>query len=299
MQTPQRMTSKRLRVFSTIIAALSYCVSNAGRLFVLVWFPCALSSACLIGLEWLVYGFPPRLPQWLMFDYFRPPSWLTPIVLAPFAAMAWAFVLNEICDRNPDRGIVTVSRVRRGGIRFELSPAVLIGTSILVVSDLLDGLLQYVHIRLLAAVYPWFEAQEPLFNAFAHVTLAFPMLVVALVEAWTYPIAAQVLRTGSFDPAGTRLSMRGNRLRLAAIFFLLAVVFYQLRVFLRPVTSWMLRALVDKGLVWTPQEAAITYVIDFPFDVLWTGVWAVTIAMVMKALATHAPSDELTGRTSA
>ena len=112
------------------------------------------------------------------------------------------------------------------------------------------------------------------------------LLVVNVVAAWTYPIAAQVLRSGSLDPAGAQQLMLGNRLRLGVIFFVLTVALYQLRVLIRPATSWMLRALVDKELVWTPQEAAFTYLIDFPFDVLWSAVWAVTIAVVIKDLPT-------------
>jgi hypothetical protein len=152
-----RQRSLRLRVFNTLVVALTYCVRNAGPLFVLVWFPCALSSACLTGLEWLVYGFPPRMPQWLIFNQFHPPTWLTPVVTAPFTAMAWAFVLSHICDRNADRGIVTVSGVRIDAIRFELSSAVLIGASILVATDLLDGLFQFAQLRLFVIVHPLFE----------------------------------------------------------------------------------------------------------------------------------------------
>jgi len=60
LDVPQRVLSQRLRVFSTVVATLTYCVRNAGHLLVLAWFPCALDSAGRLALEWLIYGFPPR-----------------------------------------------------------------------------------------------------------------------------------------------------------------------------------------------------------------------------------------------
>jgi hypothetical protein len=103
--------SKRLRVFSTVVATLTYCARNAGHLFVVAWFPCALDSACRLALEWLIYSFPPRLPEWSLFGHFEPPTWLTPVVAAPLVAMVWAFVLSDICDRNSDRGIIVMPNV--------------------------------------------------------------------------------------------------------------------------------------------------------------------------------------------
>ena len=83
MNIARRVRSRRLHVFSTVVATLDYCVRNAGQLFLLAWLPCALESACRIGLEWLTDGSPPLMPQWLLFDQFFPPTWLTPLVNAP------------------------------------------------------------------------------------------------------------------------------------------------------------------------------------------------------------------------
>jgi hypothetical protein len=296
VQNSPRATSKRLRVFSTIIAALTYCVRNAGPLFVLVWFPCALSSACLIGLEWLVCAFPPRMPQWLIFNQFHPPTWLTPVVIAPFMAMAWAFVLSHICDRNTDRGIVTVSGVRIDTIRFELSSAVLIGAGILVVTGLLDGLFQFAQLRLFVVVHPLFEWGDAGTEAWAWSALVLRMLTISVAGAWTCPIAAQVLRTGAFDAARLRSLMRGNRLRLIAIFFLLNVALYQLHSFIRPATERIVQSL-DPALSWTLREATIRHALEFPLDIFWMVAGAVTIGIVMDALATPTPSAEL-GRSA-
>jgi hypothetical protein len=279
--------SKRLRVFSTIIAALSYCVGNAGRLFVLAWFPCALDSVCRIALEWLIYGWPPRMPQWLIFNQLNPPTWLTPVVTAPFTAMAWAFVLSNICERRPDRGVVTAAGIRPGLIRFELSPAVLIAAGIFAATAVLDGLLRFAQPRLFIFVYyDLLEGSDTALGAWAYFALALRILVTSAVAAWASPIAAQVLLPGGFDRVPHL--MRGNRLRLTAIFFLLTVALSQLGTFVDPVTSWIVRALVAQ-LAWTPREAAVRYAIDFPLDVLWTVVWPVTIGLVMKAAAAPAP----------
>jgi hypothetical protein len=280
----RRVRSKRLRVFSTLVATLDYCLRNAGQLFVLAWFPCALESACRIGLEWLTDGSPPLMPQWLIFDQFFPPTWLTPLVNAPAVAMVWAFVLSTVCDQNPDRGTVRVSGIRPGWIRFELSPAVLLGAAVFVATNLLDGLLRWTQFQLLLALYPLFEGRAATFDAWARWSDALPILAGSAVAAWTYPIAAQVLRTGMFDRARALDLMRGNRLRLTAIFFLLNLTSYQFYALIRPVTNWITQFLVEPPS-WTLREAIIRHVIQFPFDTFWVVAWAVTLGMVMKALA--------------
>jgi hypothetical protein len=250
-----------------VVATLDYCVRNAGPLFLLAWFPCALESACRIALEWLTDGSPPLMPQWLLFDQFFPPTWLTPLVNAPAIAMVWAFVLSTVCDQNPDRGIVTVSGIRPGWIRFELSPAVLLGATVFVATNLLDGMFRLAQFQLLLAVYPLFEGRDGAFDAWARWSDALPILAVSAVAAWTYPIAAQVLRTGAFD-----------RTR---VLDLMRYLFYAL---IRPATNWIAQSLADP-LSWTLREAIIRHVIQFPFDTFWVVAWAVTLGMAMKALA--------------
>ena len=246
--------------------------------------PCALESACRIGLEWLTDGSPPLMPQWLLFDQFFPPTWLTPLVNAPAIAMVWAFVLSTVCDQNPDRGIVTAPGIRRGWIRFELSPAVLLGAAVFVATNLLDGMFRLAQFQLLVAVYPLFEGRDGAFDAWARWSDALPILAVSAVAAWTYPIAAQVLRTGALDRTRALNLMRGNRLRLTAIFFLLNLASYLFYALIRPATNWIVQSLVDP-LPWTLREAIIRHVIQFPFDTFWIVAWAVTLGMVMKALA--------------
>jgi hypothetical protein len=280
----RRVRSRRLHVFSTALAALDYCVRNAGLLFLLAWFPCALESACRVVLEWLSDGSPPLMPQWLLFDQFFPPTWLTPLVNAPAVAMVWAFVLSAVCDQNPERGTVTVPGIRRGWIRFELGTAVLLGAAVFVATSLLDGMFRLARYQLLLAVYPLFEGQEGAFDTWARWSDALPILAGSAVAAWTYPIAAQILRTGVFDRTRAVDLMRGNRLRLTAIFFLLNLAFYLLYALIRPATNWIAQLLVEP-VSWTLRETIIRHIIQFPFDTFLVVAWAVTFGMVIKALA--------------
>ena len=187
------------------------------------------------------------MPEWLLFDQFFPPTWLTPLVNAPAVAMVWAFVLSKVCDQNPDRGTVTVPGIRPGWIRFELSPAVLLGAAVFVATNLLDGMFRLAQFQLLLAIYPLFEGRDGAFDAWARWSDALPILAGSAVAAWTYPIAAQMLRTGVFDRTRALDLMRGNRLRLTAIFFLLNLASYQfyVRSFDRPRTGssnpWWIR----------------------------------------------------------
>ena len=224
------------------------------------------------------------MPQWLLFEQFFPPTWLTPLINAPAVAMVWAFVLSKVCDQNPDRGIVSVSGIRPGWIRFELSPAVLLGAAVFVATNLLDGMFRLAQFQLLLAVYPLFEGRDGAFEAWARWSDGLPILAGSAVAAWTYPIAAQILRTGVFDRTRAVDLMRGNRLRLTAIFFLLNLASYLFYAVLRPATNWIVQLLVDPQS-WTLREAIIRHLIQFPFDTFWIVAWAVTLGIAMKALA--------------
>lgn len=105
-------TVRRLRVFKVVTTTLNYCVRNAGRLLAVAWFPCLLASACKIALEWLIFGWPPRMPEWLVSNYyFDPPTWLAAFVSTPWEAMAWVFVLSYMADTGSTRGAVAIRRL--------------------------------------------------------------------------------------------------------------------------------------------------------------------------------------------
>src|SRR5258705_1410210 len=80
-----------LRVFKLMMASPIYCARHAGRLIAIAWFPCLLESVSRLGLEWLLFSYPPKLPALLVSDDFHPPTLLTGFVPTPWAAIACAF----------------------------------------------------------------------------------------------------------------------------------------------------------------------------------------------------------------
>src|SRR5262245_17275908 len=127
---PQKL--RLLRIVPVVTAAFKYCLRNFRRLFLITWLACVLASASRLLLEWLSYPWPSKLPDWLVSIQFDPPTWLTPILIAPWLAMGWAFVLNEMFDENPRRGVVTVPPRELNWLRFELSGPILIAAALII-----------------------------------------------------------------------------------------------------------------------------------------------------------------------
>jgi hypothetical protein len=171
-----------------------------------------------------------------------------------------------------------------GWVRFEFSPAVLAGAGILVATDLVDAFLRFAQLKLLISLYYFLEAPASFLETWAYPAMALGMLATAAVQAWTYPIAAQVLLTAGLDRSRIQWILRGNWLRLTAIFFLLGVAIYQLDRFIRPALNWIAEAF-GNTLGWTMRQAMIRYAAEFPFEVFWIVAWVVTIAVVMKGLS--------------
>src|SRR5262249_50030331 len=157
---------------------------------------------------------------------------------------------------------------------------VLLGASIFLVTDLVDSILQVTELRLFLAAYDPSEDPEFVINLAALFGTMLRTVVLSLVAAWAYPIAAQALRMGKLD----RALLAGNRLRLWAIFFLLNVALSLFGALFRLAADWMLES-SHPPISWTLRETTVRRVIEFPFDVLWIVAWAATTAVAMKALA--------------
>jgi hypothetical protein len=273
-----------LRVLGLVAAVAIYCARHAPRLFMLVWFPSLLATACLIVLDGLVYVHPPPLPDWLVSQHFNPPTWLTAIVTTPFGAMAWAFVLSDMADRGSHRGLVTARLLRRAGLRFELSRAVLVAAAIFSAVNLLDGVTRVLHFKLLVAAYTAFDMSDDTAAIWSIVGHAIRAPIVVALTAWAYLLAGHVLRSGTFDMGYVWRLTRGNRLRLFAIFLLLSLASIALDQLAAPATTWLTNLSFTIHLSWTVQGAMIRHFTDLPLSILWTAAYAVTVGIVLDVL---------------
>jgi hypothetical protein len=292
-------TAGLLRLLKALAAVARYCGRNAGSLFLLVWFPCLMVAVCQIALDWLSLSFPPRLPAWLLSQSFNPPTWLTAVAQTPWGAMAWAFVLADMSNRNTRRGVTSVLGSLRA--RFELSVAVLAAAMIFTTVNLIDGGLRALQLPLLASIAETFELTDELLGAISRTGEVMQVIVMAVVVAAAYLTIGQLLRNGFRSAIGVWGLTRHNRLRVFALFLLLSLISVALNAAAAPAITWAFRGLAD-DLFWTFQGALIRQLVDLPFFMLWTIVYAVTIGIVLGALeqraATQAPAPPL-GRPTA
>jgi hypothetical protein len=280
-----------LRVLKALAAVARYCGRNAGSLFLLVWFPCLMVGVCQIALDWLSLSFPPKLPAWLLSQSFNPPTWLTAAAETPWGAMAWAFVLADMSNRNTRRGVTSVLQSLRA--RFELSLAVLVAAMIFTAVNLIDGGFRALQLQLLAAVAATFELTDELLLAIGKTGEITQVIVMAAVVAAAYLTIGSLLRNGFRSAIGVWRLTRHNRLRVFALFLLLSLISVALNAAAAPAITWVLRGFAD-DLFWTFQGALVRQLVDLPFFMLWTVVYAVTIGIVLGALeqraATQAPA---------
>ena len=168
-----------LRVLKALAAVARYCGRNAGSLFLLVWFPCLMVGVCQIALDWLSLSFPPKLPAWLLSQNFNPPTLLTAAAETPWGAMAWAFVLADMSNRNTRRGVTSALASLRA--RFELSVAVLAAATIFTTVNLVDGGLRALQLQLLASIAATFELTGELLLAIGKTGEIVQVIVMAAV----------------------------------------------------------------------------------------------------------------------
>jgi len=279
-----------LRVLKALAAVARYCGRNAGSLFLLVWFPCLMVAASQIVLDWLSLSFPPVLPARLLSANYNPPTWLTAVAETPWGAMAWAFVLADMNDRHTKRGLAGLPILRRLRLRFELGLAILVAAVLFSAVNLLDGGLRILNVQLLAAVYERFGLSDELLNAIGKTGQVLQVIVMAAVVATSYLAIGQLLRTGFRGMISVWGLTRHNRLRVFALFLLLSVAAIALDAATAPAVGWVLRSFADE-LFWTFKAALIRQLLDLPFFVLWTVVYAVTTGVVLGALEQRAAAQ--------
>jgi len=279
-----------LRVLKALAAVARYCGRNAGSLLLLVWFPCLLVAATQIGLDWLSLSFPPVLPAPLLSPNYNPPTWLTAVAETPWGAMAWAFMLADMSDRHTRRGLTGLPILRRLRLRFELGVAILFAAVLFSAVNLIDGGLRVLNVQLLAATYERFGLADELLNALARTGQILQVIIMAAVVAMFYLAIGQLLRTGFKSMTSVWRLTRHNRLRVFALFLLLSVVAIALDAVAAPAVGWVLRNFADE-LFWTFKAALIRQLLDLPFFVLWTVVYAVTTGVVLGALEQRAAAE--------
>ena len=287
---PPRSAQKAglLRVLKALAAVARYCGRNAGGLFLLVWFPCLMVAASQIVLDWLSLSFPPKLPSWLLSQSFNPPTWLTAAALTPWGAMAWAFVLADMSNRNTRRGVTSVLQSLRA--RFELSLAVLVAAMIFTAVNLIDGGLRALQLPLLASIAERFELSDDLLGAISKTGEIMQVIVMVAVVAASYLTIGSLLRNGFRSALSVWRVTRHNRLRVFALFLLLSLLAVALNAATAPAVGWLLRSVAD-DLFWTFKGALVRQLVDLPFFMLWTVVYAVTVGIVLGALEQRAAAQ--------
>jgi hypothetical protein len=194
-------------------------------------------------------------------------------------------------NRNTRRGVTSVLQSLRA--RFELSLAVLVAAMIFTAVNLIDGGFRALQLQLLAAVAATFELTDELLLAIGKTGEITQVIVMAAVVSAAYLTIGSLLRNGFRSAIGVWRLTRHNRLRVFALFLLLSLISVALNAAAAPAITWVLRGFAD-DLFWTFQGALVRQLVDLPFFMLWTVVYAVTIGIVLGALeqraATQAPA---------
>jgi hypothetical protein len=230
------------------------------------------------------------LPARLLSANYNPPTWLTAVAETPWGAMAWAFVLADMNDRHTKRGLTGLPILRRLRLRFELGLAILVAAVLFSAVNLLDGGLRILNVQLLAAVYERFGLSDELLNAIGRTGQVLQVIVMAALVATSYLAIGQLLRTGFRGMISVWGLTRHNRLRVFALFLLLSVAAIALDAATAPAVGWVLRSFADE-LFWTFKAALIRQLLDLPFFMLWTVIYAVTTGVVLGALEQRAAAQ--------
>jgi hypothetical protein len=153
--------------------------------------------------------------------------------------------------------------------------------------------LRILQLQLLDAIAATFELTDELLLAIGKTGEIMQVIVMAAVVSAAYLTIGSLLRNGFRGAIGVWRLTRHNRLRVFALFLLLSLISVALNAAAAPAVTWVLRGFAD-DLFWTFQGALARQLVDLPFFMLWTVVYAVTIGIVLGALqqraATQAPA---------
>jgi hypothetical protein len=282
---------RRLRVFRAVIAAFKYVWKDGRRLIMATLLACVLASATRLLLEWLVFPWPPKLPNWLVFDHFDPPTWLMAFALTPWLAMGWAFVLNEMEVDEGRRGILNIAGREMAWLRFELSRPVWIAAAIFTIVNIVDAFTRFAHAEIMEAMFVSSSVSEVVSTVSDALLTAVRVVFMVAVLVWCYLLAGLVLRDGIFSVRRLHTIMHGNWHRAVVIFLVVSIILRGVYRLIEPATTWLTVRVTDVT-DWTLQAALIRFALDFPFQMLWIACWAVTVGVILYTL--DPPGD---GRT--
>jgi hypothetical protein len=283
-----------LRIGRTVARVFAYCRVNAWPLFAAAWLPCVLSTLCLMALAFLLFVGPGQPPAWLLSSGFDPRTWLSAIVVAPFSAMVFAFVLDCMANRS-ERGRIVfrhgVESVRRLSFpgRFEISGRILLAALPLAALALLCGLAMAGEIKLLNAHLLAAYTYTPSADEIAPWTTAIGILDVLLRGfslAVAYVLAGDFLWTGSFDPGGLWRALDGNRLRFVAILFIVFAVVAILQYGFM-LAAGLILIPADGGELSFTSSVLMHFGFKLPFDLLHLVLSAATVGTILGAFRPH------------
>jgi hypothetical protein len=286
---PASSKLRLLRVFNVLAAVFRYCCANFGRLFLFAWFACALYVLSLMLLEVLVFSFPEDWPNWLVMRSFDPPVWLTPFVSSPWEAMAWFFVLLAMNDPTSNRGVVVAPARRMAWLRFELNPEIWVAAGIFLAMNILAGFTRFARDYFLVGLAAASEPTSGEIDLLVQVGEIVRLVILGIVYAWFLPIIGQLLRSGTFDFARTHHALRGNRLRLIGIFTTLNIALWLIALLYSYPNGFLFQLLA--GAQWSVRHAVLRAVTDFPYLMLSTVTYAVTVGIVLNALDERPPKE--------
>jgi hypothetical protein len=136
---------------------------------------------------------------------------------------------------------------------------------------------------LLVAYLSGYEMSDSVLTIWGWLSYVIYAAVAATVSAWLSLITGHLVLHERLDISAAWRLMRGNRLRLAAIFFLLTIAFNQLYTLADVAKSRIIQSIANSASV-TMTEAMLHDAIVFPIFMFSIVLGAVIVGIVLDAL---------------